>query len=469
MYWLQWSWDLKVHGCTLEDSIVSFTCTRDNRVFALRDTGDVMVTGLSPPKAAPPEPLPMHPMSEDNYGTDEGTALLVLETIPPTLIIAHSRGNSTLYHCVYMEGDKERGSEEEGEGLTQASSDSLYVVECVKLDLQVEDEPLSLTKDPVLPYRYFISHSEGVHMVTIPWANRMDQFTTSTMEELVMRADSDVRPLIDVEDPTISSVQGMAVISEPLLGPSAVFLTSDLECHVCLLRLPPPAQFVTATEATPTRPHPQVRSDTSGFEKVIRDILEEYQDTPLLHTQKRDLSQQECFDFLQRSVQSLRAKYLLPQKKAKAALQRRLDVLCRQKEQQLRDLVALRDEHLEVMERSEDMRGKMALIQQQSSQLLLRLERLLCKLEAQSPILSDAEISMEQELSQLPTKLQAMHYQIEEAKGKLRLGYGEASGRERVNMSKAQDARICSVLEDAGRRLLSLKMQIKSLVGAMPS
>ena len=65
-----------------------------------------MVTGLSPPKAAPPEPLPMHPMSEDNYGTDEGTALLVLETIPPTLIIAHSRGNSTLYHCVYMEGDK---------------------------------------------------------------------------------------------------------------------------------------------------------------------------------------------------------------------------------------------------------------------------------------------------------------------------------------------------------------------------
>ena len=41
---------------------------------------------------------------------------------------------------------QERGSEEEGEGLTQASSDSLYVVECVKLDLQVEDEPLSLTK-----------------------------------------------------------------------------------------------------------------------------------------------------------------------------------------------------------------------------------------------------------------------------------------------------------------------------------
>ena len=43
-----------------------------------------------------------------------------------------------------------------------------------------------------------------------------------------------------------------------------------------------------------------------------------------------------------------------------------------------------------------------------------RLERLLCQLDAQSPILSDAEIGMEQELSQLPVKLETMHYHIEE-------------------------------------------------------
>ena len=44
------------------------------------------------------------------------------------------------------------------------------------------------------------------------------------------------------------------------------------------------------------------------------------------------------------------------------------------------------------------------------------MERLLCKLDAQSPILSDAEVSMEQELSQLPAKLQALHCRIEEVK-----------------------------------------------------
>ena len=66
-----------------------------------------MVTHLAPPTCpAPSDPLPMHPMSEDNYGTDEATALLVLETTPPVLIIAHSSDGGTVYHSVYMEGEK---------------------------------------------------------------------------------------------------------------------------------------------------------------------------------------------------------------------------------------------------------------------------------------------------------------------------------------------------------------------------
>ena len=82
---------------------MSFTCTNGNRLFALRDTGDVVVSALSIPGTPPSEPLPMHPMSYDNYG-NEATSLLVMETVPPILVIAHSSG--TLYHCVYMEGEK---------------------------------------------------------------------------------------------------------------------------------------------------------------------------------------------------------------------------------------------------------------------------------------------------------------------------------------------------------------------------
>ena len=43
-----------------------------------------------------------------------------------------------------------------------------------------------------------------------------------------------------------------------------------------------------------------------------------------------------------------------------------------------------------------------------------RMERLLCQLESQSPILSDAEVGMEQELSQLLPRLEAINSRIHE-------------------------------------------------------
>ena len=43
-----------------------------------------------------------------------------------------------------------------------------------------------------------------------------------------------------------------------------------------------------------------------------------------------------------------------------------------------------------------------------------RMERLLCQLESKSPVLSDAEVGMEQELSQLLPRLEAINSRIHE-------------------------------------------------------
>ena len=50
----------------------------------------------------------------------------------------------------------------------------------------------------------------------------------------------------------------------------------------------------------------------------------------------------------------------------------RLDILCRQKEQQLRDLVALGDEHVEIEERSEEVRGRVEDVRRRAAQLTQR-------------------------------------------------------------------------------------------------
>ena len=96
---------VQVHSCSLEDMAVAVAFSQNNRLFALRDTGDVIENSLTPPTGhAPSDPLPMHPMSEDNYGTDDAADLVLLETTPLVLIIAHSSG--TLYHCVYIDPDE---------------------------------------------------------------------------------------------------------------------------------------------------------------------------------------------------------------------------------------------------------------------------------------------------------------------------------------------------------------------------
>ena len=42
------------------------------------------------------------------------------------------------------------------------------------------------------------------------------------------------------------------------------------------------------------------------------------------------------------------------------------------------------------------------------------MEKLLCRLDAHSPVLSDAEVGMEQELGQLQAKLDLLNHRIEE-------------------------------------------------------
>ena len=78
-------------------------------------------------------------------------------------------------------------------------------------------------------------------------------------------------------------------------------------------------------EATPTRPHPQVKPEAGGFEKVIRDLLNSDHADPLSYLGPRSATptQQECFKYLQRCMQAMREKYLLPQQKVKAAIQHR--------------------------------------------------------------------------------------------------------------------------------------------------
>ena len=168
----------------------------------------------------------------------------------------------------------------------------------------------------------------------------------------------------------LSSLQGVVVISEPLLDCSLVGLTSDWECITLSLtprsagcgeektsvplyshRLPlllslPKHNLLTHIHTySPQSQHPLVNTTTvvpdpspslqrhslrNEFEQEIQDILYSggvRESVPRLrrHTGEgqQEYSQQECFRFLSHSIEQLTTRFLLRQQKAKARLKQR--------------------------------------------------------------------------------------------------------------------------------------------------
>lgn len=87
------------HMLHLEEDggVVGFVIWQD-RALLLHERLDVQAIALQP-GAVPTPPLPIYPLSEDNY-SGSGCTLLLLETTPPVLVIATDGGR--LHHCIYL-------------------------------------------------------------------------------------------------------------------------------------------------------------------------------------------------------------------------------------------------------------------------------------------------------------------------------------------------------------------------------
>lgn len=449
-------------SCTLEDTVVAFSVWPDS-VFFLRDTGDVYRTslgGIAGGRASSP-PLPMHPSAEDNYGSD-ACSLLVLPTSPRVLVIANSNG--VIYHCIYIQEEKEE------EGLGPApSSGKLYVVEGVELeDVSAAEENqtrISLVADPVNPQRYFVVHASGVYLISLPWLTDVETCIAAGTE-----LKSQVKPLVGTE-PGVVSLQGMVVVSEPLLGCALVGLTSDGECITMTLPvssesfLPhhlPPGDLPGSRHALSDPP-------SSGIENVIREILHSDEPAaPVNYCGRKDLSQQDCFSFLSQAIKRLRATYLLRQQRAKSELQHRIAVLCRQKEQQVEDLASLQVEVEEVGERTEELEDLTDQLTQRCKHLVHRVEQLVCRLSAQSPILSEAEVAMTRELEGLRGRLERLQGRLKEAQGRLELGVS-SDYCHKPTLSSGQLATVMAALTESGQNIRALMQQVNSLSAMAPS
>lgn len=121
----------------METSTVSLSKTRQPEqkkvewpVLVLRGDGSIVVlrTGLDTEKPRLEGPLTMYPEKQDNYGLDS-CSLIVIPTLPPTVVIAENTGK--IHHALLVESD-----EDFDETNTFVNNEwDLHVLESIELEL----------------------------------------------------------------------------------------------------------------------------------------------------------------------------------------------------------------------------------------------------------------------------------------------------------------------------------------------
>uniref|UniRef100_A0A0B7A940 Nuclear pore complex protein Nup88 n=1 Tax=Arion vulgaris TaxID=1028688 RepID=A0A0B7A940_9EUPU len=443
-------------------------------------------------------PLVMCPPAEDNYGVD-ACSILCLATPFPVLVISTCEGR--IHHCVQLPGslDSESSQLDVSSMKYPVSSSTclyesipepiLYVVETAELELclsmpqfegetSVEDDfmcPVRLKKDNSCFDRYHCAHAAGVHSVALPWLNAVEQYFLDESNEFNMPEEKEcivehllcTKPLLSC--PTCP-VLGVDVVSDPMLGPTLLILSSDYEFTALPIGLQYRLSSVQKRDDADTDAKllsPFRHHSREPFSKQVEQILQKRVSNPLLKSgHGATLSQQDCFQLLSRATQVLREEYIQKQDHARQELDTRIDILREHKEHQLQDLKRLLDSRHMLREHARTIAERLETSKDNHENLLKRLQTVLRKIQSRVPVLSESERNMYKELTKIKDNIQLYTDSIDQVRIKQQYQdrqITKTSKAEAPVLQKRQLAQIYDVLKDEADDIEKLKWDISRL------
>ncbi|XP_028662987.1 nucleoporin 88 [Erpetoichthys calabaricus] len=440
-------------------------------------------------------PLPMHPAAEDNYGYD-ACAVLCLPCVPNILVIATETG--TMYHCVVLEGEEdEEGSSGNQWAAGAEVTPSLYVFECVELELtlklatgQDEDEPsdsdftclIRLHRDPLCQMRYHCTHEAGVHSVGLTWVNKLHRFLQSDeedkdgLQELSTQQPCIVEHILCTRPLACSTpvaVRGFWIVSDLSLGATMLCITSSYECIIRpLLSATRPASppLLCSRLGEDLGSSPLRRLAEESFVRHIQNILQRNSANPLVlrsGDKESSPSSPECLQLLSRATQVFRDEYILKQDLAREEIQRRVKLLCEQKEKQAEDLDHCMEERTHLRETAEKLADKYEDAKYKQEMIIKRIKAVLGSLQSHLPVLSDSEKEMSKELKTINDHLRHLDNGIKQVKMKKEYQDKEMKKRNspKTNLVLSAHQKKCvhSILKEDGEHIADMMKQIKDI------
>ncbi|XP_058856940.1 nucleoporin 88-like [Acipenser ruthenus] len=455
-------------------------------LYILYENGETFLSYVSLAQSGgslgkPVGPLPMHPAAEDNYGYD-ACAVLCLPCVPNILVIATESG--TLYHCVVLEGEEEEDpalSDRWPQGAVPVPS--LYVYECVELELTLKlaasedgEEPLEsdftcpirLHRDPLCQTRYHCTHEAGVHSVGLTWFSKLHKFLQSDeddkdgLQELAAEQRCIVEHILCTRPLTCSAaapVQGFWIFSDLSLGATMICITSSSDCITQPLlsaTRPPCSALVLAWSSAAPHCAALQRTPLSSTSATFCSVA-----LPIPYCS-------ECLQLLSRATQVFRDEYILKQDLAREEIQRRVKLLCGQKDKQLEDMAHCREERKSLREMAERLADKYEDSKYRQEVIMNRMKQILGSFRSQLPVLSDSEKDMRKELLTINDQLRHLGNSIKQVN--MKKEYQQKQMEKGVSLPKAnlsltahQRTCVFGILKEEGEHIAEMMKQIKDI------
>ncbi|KAL4113472.1 hypothetical protein QTP88_017087 [Uroleucon formosanum] len=431
-------------------------------------------------------PLTMYPPADDNYSED-ACSILVLDTIPPSVVIASNFGE--LYNCLLLP-DTQTKNDDEYEPSEYQQVYSLHIIETIELELglNIEDNgeydssnTIQLKRDAAVTSRYWCLHNTGVHSVTIPLSELLDEFSKTSSDDF--RGSPDIQGQSFVEyyictglmNGETKPIKGFAVLSFPtdllvtLLSNGEVVTQAVPDFHYNKLSI---ANMYMNEDNTDSED--QVDSfenvDKDNFNSFISALLQKDNGTKnTILKLGLDVSKEIVVQTVLQTM-NMRRGTLNNHKIVSEEIERRVHMLTKAKERQIQEM-----EHLEVArkklqddieikaEKLDEISNKQEKLTQRSSSILLRLV---------SAAPDSISIKKKRELLEAyKTKMNLMNKRIEEAREKWNIVQSESAaavykqlyGARTLKLTLEQELVIKGNLSEMGSTILDLERKVRDL------
>ncbi|KAH8353841.1 hypothetical protein KR084_006532 [Drosophila pseudotakahashii] len=414
-------------------------------VVVLRENGNIyiLMTGLDSEKTRLQGPITITPPARDNYGL-ESCALMVIPSLPPTLVIAESNGK--LHHGLLMEAEAAEHSFNEVDDfvLIEPAEYVIHVLETVELELGLAASvaaeegggsyncPVYLKRDLINELRYFAYHNAGLHAVTVNFISELQRYLDSESEEdrLELAASSRAEYILctkfDSSD-TVNAVLGLALLQVP--AGVVILLGSG---QIISLKLVIDAQLlVTPNENRQASEDVSQQECGPSFVDTIKSLLQRNVNQPILADKLSSPSAQESYELLNQAIEVLREQYLKRHDIVRAAFARHINQMQLKKEQQQQEIKDLEKERELISERAHKLAERFEEISYNQELLVRKCNVLMQRANAALPNSVVAEREFSQEVGRLNKVTQSMAAGLEGAKKTL--------NKQRYHIAKSQE------------------------------